>query len=57
MVAAAIVVRGTLGLGSSSVKGQGREMVETGFAILDPQLARHPYAAGDSFTIADEALS
>ena len=31
-------------------------MVETVFAILDPQLGRHPYAAGGSFTIADAAL-
>ena len=31
-------------------------MGETGFAILDAQLARHPYAAGDSFTVADAAL-
>lgn len=50
------MVHGTLGLGASSVKRQGREMVETGFAILDPQLGRHPYAAGDGFTIADAAL-
>ena len=50
------VIHGTLGLGQSAVKSQGRAMVETGFAILDPQLARHPYAAGDSFTIADAAL-
>ena len=50
------VVHGTLGLGQASVKRQGREIVETGFAILDPQLGHHPYAAGDSFTIADAAL-
>ena len=50
------VVHGTLGLGQSSVKKQGRAMVETGFAILDPQLGRHPYAAGGGFTIADAAL-
>jgi glutathione S-transferase len=50
------VVHGTLGLGQSTVKSQGREIVKTGFAILDPQLGRHPYAAGDSFTIADAAL-
>ena len=31
-------------------------MVEEGFAILDPQLAGHPYAIGDSFGIADAAL-
>jgi glutathione S-transferase len=50
------IVHGTLGLGQSAVKHQGREIVETGFAILDPQLGRHPYAVGDSFTIADAAL-
>ena len=50
------LVHGALGLGASSVKRQGREMVETGFAILDPQLGRNPYAAGDGFTIADAAL-
>jgi len=50
------VVHGTLGLGRASVKRQGQAMVETGFAILDPQLGHHPYAAGDVFTIADAAL-
>lgn len=49
-------LHGTLGLGHSAVRHQGREIVETGFAILDPQLGRQPYAAGDSFTIADAAL-
>lgn len=44
------------GLGSSSVRAQGRRMVEKGFAILDPQLARRDYAAGEGFTIADAAL-
>ena len=32
------------------------KMVEEGFVILDPQLARQPYAIGDSFGIADAAL-
>lgn len=50
------VVHQTVGLGRSSVKAQGQQMVEQGFAILDPVLARHPYAAGDGFTIADAAL-
>jgi glutathione S-transferase len=50
------MVHGTLGLGQSSVKRQGRQIVETGFAILDPALGRHPYAAGDVLTIADFAL-
>jgi glutathione S-transferase len=31
-------------------------MVERGFAILDPVLASHDFAAGDRFTIADAAL-
>ncbi len=50
------MVHGTLGLGQASVKKQGRGMVETGFAILDPQLGRYEYAFGDSFTIADATL-
>jgi len=50
------MVHGTLGLGQSSVKRQGRQIVETGFAILDPALGRHPYAAGGVLTIADFAL-
>ena len=50
------IVHQTIGLGRTSVKDQGRQMVEEGFAILDPQLARHPYAIGDSFGIADAAL-
>ncbi len=50
------VVHGTLGLGQAAVKRQGRAMVEMGFAILDLELARHPYAAGGAFTIADAAL-
>ena len=50
------MVHQTVGLGQASVKRQGREMVEMGFAILDPVLARHPYAAGNAFTIADAAL-
>ncbi len=49
-------VHGKLGLGQSAVKDQGREVVEQGFAILDPQLGRHAYAAGDRMTIADAAL-
>jgi glutathione S-transferase len=50
------IVHQTIGLGRKSVKDQGRQMVEEGFAILDPQLARHPYAIGESFGIADAAL-
>ena len=50
------VVHGTLGLGSGSVKQQGRTMVEQGFAILDKALAGKAYAGGDEFSIADAAL-
>ena len=50
------VVHTKLGLGQSSVKAQGRQMVEKGFAILDAQLAGRRFAAGDRFTIADAAL-
>lgn len=50
------MVHGTLGLGQASVKKQGREIAEAGFAILDPQLGRHDYAVGEGFTIADAAL-
>ena len=50
------VIHQTTGLGQSSVKQQGKAMVETGFAILDPQLGRHAYAVGEAFTVADAAL-
>ena len=50
------MVHQATGLGSASVKAQGLQMVEQGFAILDPQLARHDYAMGDTLTIADLAL-
>jgi glutathione S-transferase len=50
------IVHQTLGLGQSSVRAQGRLMIEEGFAILDPQLGRHPFAAGGQFSIADAAL-
>jgi glutathione S-transferase len=46
----------TLGLGQSAVKKQGQLIVEMGFAILDPQLGRHRFAAGASITVADFAL-
>jgi glutathione S-transferase len=49
-------VHGKLGLGQSAVKHQGRQIIETGFAILAPSLGRHPYAAGEVLTIADFAL-
>ena len=50
------IVHRVTGLGSSSVKTQGMQLVEQGFAILDPQLARHDFAVGDRLTIADMAL-
>jgi glutathione S-transferase len=50
------IVHQTLGLGRTSVTDQGRQIVEEGFAILDPQLGRRPFAAGDGFSIADAAL-
>jgi glutathione S-transferase len=50
------VVHQTVALGRGSVVAQGPHMVEEGFAILDPQLDRHPFQVGDSFTIADAAL-
>ncbi|PJI44682.1 MAG: glutathione S-transferase [Rhizobium sp.] len=42
--------------GKLGVRRQGRDIVERGFAILDPMLAAHDFAAGDRFTIADAAL-
>jgi glutathione S-transferase len=50
------VAHSTTGLELAAVKEQGRKLVETGFAILDSQLGRHPYAAGEEFGIADAAL-
>jgi glutathione S-transferase len=50
------MVHGTLGLGQSSVQRQGRQIIETGFATLDPGLGHRPYAAGDVLTIADFGL-
>jgi glutathione S-transferase len=50
------VVHSKLGVGRSSVKEQGREMVDKGFAILDKQLSGSDFAAGRDFTIADAAL-
>ena len=50
------VVHKATGLGQGSVERQGRQIVEEGFAILAPQLARHDYAVSDTMTIADAAL-
>ncbi|MFC0409402.1 glutathione S-transferase family protein [Roseomonas elaeocarpi] len=44
------------GLGASSVKALGREMVEQGFAILDAGLAGREWVAGDRYSIGDSAL-
>ena len=49
-------VHQTLGLGQSSVKKQGRQMIEEGFAIVDAQLAGREWAAGARFGIAAAAL-
>ena len=50
------LVHGTLGLGKSSTKSEGEEMVRTSLTILDRQMAGKTYAAGERFTIADAAL-
>ena len=47
-------VQGTLG--AENARQQGREIVEGGFAQLEPALADHDFAAGDRFTIAEAAL-
>lgn len=39
-----------------TVRQRGREIVATGFAIIDTLLARQDYVAADHFTIADAAL-
>ena len=49
-------VHQTLGIGKSSVKKQGRERVEKGFAILEKSVAGHTYAVSDTLSIADAAL-
>lgn len=50
------VIHGTLGLGQSKVKEQGRAMIEQALAILDRGLAGRDYAGGSGFGIADAAL-
>jgi glutathione S-transferase len=50
------IVHQATGLGAASVRAQGRQMIEEGFAILDPQLACGDYAIGDGFSVADAAL-
>jgi glutathione S-transferase len=49
-------VHQTLGLGQGSVKKQGQQMIEEGFAIVDAQLAGRTWVAGDQFGVADAAL-
>ena len=44
------------GLGQSSTKAEGLEMVRKGFAILDEQLAGKAYVGGAAFSIGDAAL-
>ena len=44
------------GLGKSSTKQEGLEMVKQGFAILDGNLDGKSYAGGQAFSIADAAL-
>ena len=44
------------GLGRSSTKAEGLEMVKQGFAVLDRQLAGRPYVGGTAFSIGDTAL-
>jgi glutathione S-transferase len=50
------VLHKTTGLGSSAVKEQGREIAGAGFRLLDQDLGRHPFVAGDAFSVADAAL-
>ena len=44
------------GLGQSSTKAEGLDMVRKGFAILDAQLAGKAYVGGRTFSIGDAAL-
>lgn len=46
----------TLKLGQSSVKEQGRAIIDNALTIIDRQMARRPYVSGDAFTIGDTAL-
>jgi glutathione S-transferase len=50
------VLHKATGLGTSAVKEQGREIVNAGFRLLDQDLGRHPFVAGDAFSVADAAL-
>ncbi len=44
------------GLGQSSIKAEGLEMVKQGFALLDRQLAGKSYVGGPRFSIGDAAM-
>ncbi len=46
----------TTGLGASAVQEKGREIVDAGFRLLDQNLVRHQFVAGESFSVADAAL-
>ena len=50
------IVHQSVSLGRGSVRALGRQMVETGFGILDAQLDGNTYAVGGAFSIADAAL-
>lgn len=50
------VLHKTTWLGASAVKQQGEEIVHAGFRLLDQDLSRHKFVAGDNFSIADAAL-
>jgi glutathione S-transferase len=50
------IVHQATGLGAASVRAQGGQKIEEGFAILDPRLARSDYVIGDGFSIGDAAL-
>ena len=45
-----------VGLGQSSTRAEGLEMVEKAFAIIDRQLEGKPYVGGPRFSIGDTAL-
>jgi glutathione S-transferase len=44
------------GLGTSAVKEQGKGIAAAGFRLLDQDLSRNQFIAGDSFSVADAAL-
>lgn len=50
------VLHKAMGFGTSAVKEQGGEIVKAGFRLLDQDLLRHPFVAGNAFSVADAAL-